>query len=52
MLFMVPTSLSLGLGYREMDIFDGAGNLNPVAGALTATTTTAREIQFAVKVIF
>jgi hypothetical protein len=34
------------------DIFDGAGNLNSVAGALTATTTTAREIQFAVKVIF
>jgi Carboxypeptidase regulatory-like domain/TonB-dependent Receptor Plug Domain/TonB dependent receptor len=34
------------------DIFDGAGNLNPVAGALTTTTTTAREIQFAVKVIF
>ena len=34
------------------DIFDGAGNLNPVAGALTSTTTTAREIQFAVKVIF
>ncbi len=34
------------------DIFDGGGNLNPVAGALTGTTTTAREIQFAVKVIF
>src|SRR5213596_346636 len=34
------------------DIFDGAGNLNPVAGALTTTTTTAREIQFAVKVMF
>jgi hypothetical protein len=34
------------------DIFDGAGNLNSVAGALTHTTTTAREIQFAVKVIF
>jgi Carboxypeptidase regulatory-like domain/TonB-dependent Receptor Plug Domain/TonB dependent receptor-like, beta-barrel len=34
------------------DIFDGAGNLNPVAGALTTTTTTAREIQFAIKVIF
>jgi hypothetical protein len=34
------------------DIFDGTGNPNPVAGALTATTTTAREIQVAVKVIF
>jgi hypothetical protein len=34
------------------DIFDGGGVLNPEAGALTRTTTTAREIQFAVKVIF
>jgi hypothetical protein len=34
------------------DIFDGTGALNPVAGLLTKTTTTAREIQFAVKVIF
>jgi hypothetical protein len=34
------------------DIFDGAGNPNTVAGQLTKTTTTAREIQFAVKVIF
>ena len=34
------------------DIFDGTGTPNSVAGALTATTTTAREIQFAVKVIF
>jgi len=34
------------------DIFDGTGAPNSVAGALTATTTTAREIQFAVKVIF
>jgi len=34
------------------DIFDGAGNPNPVAGALRSTTTTAREMQFAVKVIF
>ena len=34
------------------DIFDGGGNLNPTAGLLTKTTTTAREIQFAVKVIF
>jgi hypothetical protein len=34
------------------DIFDGAGVLNPESGVLTRTTTTAREIQFAVKVIF
>ena len=34
------------------DIFDGAGVLNQEAGALTRTTTTAREIQFAIKVIF
>jgi hypothetical protein len=34
------------------DIFDGTGTLNPTAGLLTKTTTTAREIQFAVKVIF
>ena len=34
------------------DIFDGTGTPNPTAGLLTKTTTTAREIQFAVKVIF
>jgi hypothetical protein len=34
------------------DIFDGTGTLNPTAGLLTKTTTTAREIQFALKVIF
>ena len=34
------------------DIFDGTGTLNPVAGALTKTTTTARQIQFAIKFIF
>jgi hypothetical protein len=34
------------------DIFDGTGTANPTAGLLTKTTTTAREIQFAVKVIF
>jgi hypothetical protein len=34
------------------DIFDGTGTLNPTAGQLTSTTTTAREVQFAVKVIF
>jgi hypothetical protein len=34
------------------DIFDGTGTLNSVVGRLTSTTTTAREIQVAVKVIF
>jgi hypothetical protein len=34
------------------DIFDSTGTLSAVAGLLTATTTTAREIQFALKVIW
>jgi hypothetical protein len=34
------------------DIFDGTGLLNSGAGQVTRTTTTAREIQLAVKVIF
>jgi outer membrane receptor protein involved in Fe transport len=34
------------------DIFDGTGNLSGGAGQLTKTTTTSREIQFAVKVVF
>jgi TonB dependent receptor len=34
------------------DIFDGTGKLSDGVGLLTKTTTTAREIQFAVKVIF
>jgi hypothetical protein len=34
------------------DIFDGTGNGSGPAGLLTKTTTTSREIQFAVKVIF
>jgi hypothetical protein len=34
------------------DIFDGTGTQSAGAGLLTRTTTTAREIQFAVKVIF
>jgi hypothetical protein len=34
------------------DIFDGTGAPTGVAGLLSKTTTTAREIQFAVKVIF
>jgi hypothetical protein len=34
------------------DIFDGTGASTGVSGLLSKTTTTAREIQFAVKVIF
>jgi hypothetical protein len=34
------------------DVFDGTGSLNPALGALTKTTTTPREIQIALKVIF
>jgi hypothetical protein len=34
------------------DIFDASGAPTGVAGLLTRTTTTAREIQFALKVIF
>jgi hypothetical protein len=34
------------------DIFDGTGAPNPTAGLLTRTTTTAREMQFALKIIF
>ena len=34
------------------DIFNSAGDPTGVAGRLTRTTTTAREIQFALKVIF
>lgn len=34
------------------DIFLGDGTLNPVAGVLSMTSTSAREIQFALKVIF
>jgi hypothetical protein len=34
------------------DIFDGTGTLSAGAGVLSRTTTTAREIQFAVKIVF
>jgi hypothetical protein len=34
------------------DIFDGTGTVNSSAGALSRTSTTAREIQFALKIIF
>jgi hypothetical protein len=36
----------------NVDIFDGTGQSTGVAGLLTKTTTTAREAQFAVKIIF
>src|SRR5256885_1776508 len=34
------------------DIFDQTGALSDVAGELSRTTTTAREVQFAVKIIW
>jgi hypothetical protein len=34
------------------DIFDSTGSLSAVAGLLSRTTTTAREVQFAVKIIW
>jgi hypothetical protein len=34
------------------DIFDATGSLTGVTGLLSRTTTTAREIQFAIKIIF
>ena len=34
------------------DIFDGSGAPTGVAGLLTSTTTTAREIQFGLKIIW
>ena len=37
---------------NNTDMFDGTGTLSSVAGLLTRTTTTAREIQFAIKAIF
>jgi outer membrane receptor protein involved in Fe transport len=37
---------------NNTDIFDGTGTLSPVAGALTRTTTSSRQTQFAIKVIF
>jgi hypothetical protein len=44
--FAVPSSPS------NTDIFDSTGAPSSVAGLLTSTTTTAREIQFARKVIW
>ena len=37
---------------NNTDIFDSTGAPTGVAGLLTSTTTTAREIQFALKVIW
>ena len=34
------------------DIFDSAGSVSDVAGILSRTTTTAREVQFAIKIIW
>ena len=44
--FTVPTLPN------NTDIFDSTGARSPTAGLLTSTTTTAREIQLAIKVIF
>jgi hypothetical protein len=44
--FAVPTAP------LNTDIFDSTGTLSPVAGLLSSTTTTAREIQFALKVVW
>jgi hypothetical protein len=44
--FAVPVSPT------NTDIFDSTGSRNASAGLLTSTTTTAREIQFAIKVIW
>ena len=37
---------------NSTDIFDGTGALSSSVGQITRTTTTAREIQFAVKIVF
>jgi hypothetical protein len=34
------------------DIFDSTGNPNGIAGLITSTTTTEREIQFALKFVW
>jgi hypothetical protein len=34
------------------DIFDEVGGANPAAGKITATTTSSRQIQFAIKVVW
>jgi hypothetical protein len=51
-IFNIPNHPNFAPPAAPVDVFDGTGALNPAAGLLTKTTTTAREIQFAVKVIF
>jgi hypothetical protein len=45
-------NFAVPVGPLNTDIFDSTGTPSPVAGLLTSTTTTAREIQFALKVIW
>ena len=45
-------NFSVPLSPDNTDIFDSTGAPTGVAGRLTSTTTTAREIQFALKVIW
>jgi hypothetical protein len=40
------------LSPNNTDIFDSTGAATGVAGLLTSTTTTAREIQFALKLVW
>jgi hypothetical protein len=47
--FSFPTALGPP---NNTNIFNANGQPNPVAGLITATTTTSREIQFALKVIW
>ena len=46
------TNFAVPVTPDNTDIFDSTGTSTGVAGLLTSTTTTAREIQFALKVIF
>jgi hypothetical protein len=39
-------------GAPRMQIFDGRGNLDGGASLITKTTTTSRQIQFALKIVF
>ncbi len=39
-------------GIPIMNVIDGRGNLDPAAGAIFSTTTTSRQIQFALKIVF
>jgi hypothetical protein len=44
------TNFAVPVTPNNTDIFDSSGAPTGVAGLLTSTTTTAREIQFALKV--